>query len=69
MKLTLIRHGDTEATLRRLYYGSTDLPLLPQSAQALEANAALYPKANRYFTSGMILTEQNRQTMSADQPH
>ena len=49
MKLTLIRHGDTEATLRRLYYGSTDLPLLPQSAQALEANAALYPKAPRYY--------------------
>ena len=45
MKLTMIRHGDTEATLRRLYYGSTDLALLPQSAQALAANAARYPKA------------------------
>ncbi len=69
MKLTMIRHGDTEATLRRLYYGSTDLPLLPQSAQALEANAALYPKAPRYFTSGMLRTEQTFQTIYGDQPH
>ena len=69
MKLTLIRHGDTEATLRRLYYGSTDLALLPQSAQALAANAALYPKANRYFTSGMLRTEQTFQTIYGDQPH
>ena len=29
MKLTLLRHGITEGNRRRLYYGSTDLPLLP----------------------------------------
>ena len=28
MKLTLLRHGITEGNRRRLYYGSTDLPLL-----------------------------------------
>ena len=69
MKLTLIRHGDTKATLLRLYYGSTDLPLLPQSAQALAANAARYPKAPRYFTSGMVRTEQTFQAIYGPLPH
>ena len=30
MRLTLLRHGETEANRRRLYYGATDLPLLPE---------------------------------------
>ena len=30
MKLTLLRHGITEVNRRRLYYGSTDLPLLSE---------------------------------------
>ena len=69
MKLTLIRHGDTRATRLRLYYGSKDLALLPQSAQALAANAARYPKAPRYFTSGMVRTEQTFQAIYGPLPH
>ena len=41
MKLTLIRHGITRGNLERLYYGSTDLPLLPESAERLKKRAAL----------------------------
>ena len=35
MKLTLLRHGITEGNRRRLYYGSTDLPLLSEGWAAL----------------------------------
>ena len=34
MKLTLLRHGQTEGSLRDLYYGATDLPVLPESLAA-----------------------------------
>ena len=60
MKLTLLRHGITEGNRRRLYYGSTDLPLLQEGWEALEDLRAQggYPTATRYYTSGMIRTEQ-----------
>ena len=29
MKLTLIRHGETEGSRRNLYYGAADIPVLP----------------------------------------
>ncbi|MBO4385275.1 MAG: histidine phosphatase family protein [Clostridia bacterium] len=71
MKLTLIRHGITRGNLERLYYGSTDLPLLPESAERLKKRAALgaYPAAERYYTSGMLRTEQTFEAIYGDIPH
>ena len=46
MILTLIRHGETDANRRRLYYGAADLPLLPESVRALREKH--YPAAAHY---------------------
>lgn len=71
MKLTLIRHGITLGNARRLYYGSTDLPLLPEGAAALTRLAASggYPTAARYYTSGMLRAEQTLRILYGDVPH
>ncbi|MCI6729712.1 MAG: histidine phosphatase family protein [Clostridiales bacterium] len=60
MKLTLLRHGITLGNARRLYYGSTDLPLLPQGLEALGKlrQTWTYPTGARYYTSGMRRTEE-----------
>lgn len=69
MILTLIRHGETQANRRRLYYGVTDLPLLPESVRALRENAKNYPAAAHYYTSGMLRTEQTFAAIYGDTPH
>lgn len=71
MKLTLIRHGETEGNRKRLYYGSADLPLLPESFARLAALAArgAYPKAESYYTSGMLRTEQTLEAIYGQIPH
>ena len=69
MKLTLLRHGQTEGSLRELYYGAADIPVLPESLAALHANAAAYPTAPRYFTSGLLRTEQTLRAIYGDVPH
>ncbi|MDO4619005.1 MAG: histidine phosphatase family protein [Lachnospiraceae bacterium] len=64
MKLSFIRHGLTEGNVRRLYYGSTDLPLLQEGIDELEKlrEKEVYPEAAHYYTSGLLRT---RQTLSA----
>lgn len=69
MKLTLLRHGQTEGSLRDLYYGATDLPVLPESLAALHESAGRYPTAPRYYTSGLLRTEQTLQALYGDVPH
>ena len=69
MKLTLLRHGQTEGSLRDLYYGATDLPVLPESLAALHESAGRYPTARRYYTSGLLRTEQTLQALYGDVPH
>ena len=71
MKLTLIRHGRTLGNVKKLYYGSTDLPLLDESIKALEelGKTGRYPSAPRYFTSGMKRTEQTLRALYGDVPH
>ena len=32
MKLTLLRHGETDGSRRDLYYGAADIPALPESS-------------------------------------
>ena len=71
MKLTLIRHGITEGNMRRLFYGSTDLPLLPCSVMRLHrmAERGHYPQAAHYYTSGMLRTEQTFAAIYGNIPH
>lgn len=71
MKLSLIRHGITIGVVERLYYGSTDLPLLEESAEELKKNASegVYPKADLYFTSGMLRAEQSFEAIYGSIPH
>ena len=71
MKLTLIRHGLTEGNLKRWYYGGVDIPLAPEGEAALRALREQYdyPTAPRYYTSGMIRTEQTLAILYGDQPH
>ena len=58
----LIRHGQTEANLRWLYCGSTDLPLSPAGREGLAAlkRSAAYPSAEGLLrcTSGMKRTAE-----------
>ena len=69
MKLTLLRHGETDGSRRDLYYGAADIPALPESLAALHENAAAYPRAARYYTSGLLRTEQTLQALYGDVPH
>ena len=43
MKLTLLRHGETEGSQKNLYYGAADIPALPKSLEALQI---FYPSRN-----------------------
>lgn len=71
MKLTLIRHGNTEGNEKKLYYGSTDLPLSAEGRDSLArlAEEYFYPRAKRYYTSGMLRTEQSFVILYGDIPH
>ena len=73
MKLILIRHGMTEANEKRLYCGSTDLPLSPSGRAALEERkkTATYPSPEgmRILTSGMLRCEETLAVLYGDLPH
>lgn len=67
MKLYLIRHGKTEATRLHVYCGSTDLPLSLEGKKALEGRS--YPKAERYYTSGMKRTNETMEILYPGQTY
>ena len=69
MKLTLLRHAQTEGSLRNLYYGAADIPALPESLSELHRRAGDYPTAQRYYTSGMLRTEQTLAAIYGSVPH
>ena len=71
MKLSLIRHGAVEGSELGLYYGITDLPITPESEAELKALAEKggYPKAERYFTSGLKRAEQSFCALYGSIPH
>ena len=69
MKLTLLRHGETDGSRRDLYYGAADIPALPESLAALRENAAAYPRAARYYTSGLLRTEQTLEAIYGPVAH
>ena len=61
----------TRGNMLHIYYGSTDLPILPESYTELEARAktGFYPTAERYYTSGMLRAEQSFRAIYGDTPH
>ena len=73
MKLILIRHGNTEASEKHLYCGSTDLPLSDKGKAALlERKAALgVPELDgfRVVTSGMRRCEETLALLYGIIPH
>ena len=68
MKLTLLRHGETEGSRNNLYYGAADIPVLPSSLEELKKRAAggVYPTGKRYYTSGMLRAEQTLRAIYGD---
>ena len=71
MKLTLLRHGDTAGSRDDLYYGAADIHVLPDSLEMLaeRAKTGVYPTAARYYTSGLLRTEQTIRALYGDVPH
>lgn len=73
MKLILIRHGKTEANEKRLYCGSTDLPLSPAGRAELAARRAGgdYPDISgfRVITSGLARCEETLEILYGERPH
>ena len=68
MKIYLIRHGQTEANEKRLYCGSTDLPLSEQGRQ--ELSGIRYETGSSCFlTSGMKRTNETLMLLFGDVPY
>ena len=67
-ELYLIRHGRTEANEKHQYCGASDLPLSDAGAAALERIRYDIPPC-RFFTSGMLRTEETLQLLFGDVPH
>lgn len=73
MELFLVRHSLTQGNVERLYYGSTDLPLLPQGAELAQTLGASgrypSPESCALFTSGMRRTEETLTCLFGHRPH
>ena len=58
----LFRHGITEGNKRRLYYGSTDIPLIEEGIEAIRERreAGIYPDTEGFkiITTDLCRTEQ-----------
>ena len=69
--LYMIRHSLTEGNERRLYYGSTDLPLSANGrALCHELHGSLtLPEGILFATSGMLRAEETLQLLVGDVPH
>ncbi|MBO7252214.1 MAG: histidine phosphatase family protein [Oscillospiraceae bacterium] len=65
MRLFLIRHGITEANEKRLYCGSTDLPLSRAGVEQLQTLHYDLPCDN-YVISGMRRTEETLKILFGD---
>ena len=72
-KICLIRHGITEGNQKRLYYGSSDIPLAEEGVAMLRELAAqgIYPDDAdaKCYTSGMLRTEQTFGLIYGDREH
>ncbi len=69
----LIRHGITEGNVRRLYYGSTNVPLAQKGIDELKRLRAegIYPDGTdaQIYTTGMGRTQQTLELIYGDVPH
>ena len=72
-KIVLIRHGITEGNVRRLYYGSTNVPLAQKGIDQLKAQRAegIYPDGTgaQFYTTGMGRTLETLDLIYDDVPH
>jgi len=68
MRIYLIRHGKTEANEKRLYCGSTDLPLSEQGREELRKLSYDIGKV-RFLTSGMKRTNETLKLLFGDVPY
>ncbi|MGE4352784.1 MAG: histidine phosphatase family protein [Oscillospiraceae bacterium] len=74
MIIHLIRHGETEATENKLYYGATDLPISEGGRERLNVLrlAGGYPEIRKglhVYTSGMRRTDETLSLLYGDVPH
>ena len=71
MKLTLIRHGETEGSRRDLYYGAADIPVLPDSLKALEEKLAgrLFARRNSGYLVNLAQVSGVQQNTVQVGPH
>jgi len=60
MEIHFIRHGKTLANEKKLYCGSTDLPLSEIGRSEINElkGQGIYPAADIFFTSGLLRTKQ-----------
>lgn len=72
-EIVLIRHGITTGNIRRLYYGSTDVPLAEEGIARLKEQKAqgIYPDGDGadFYTSGMLRAEQTLKILYGDREH
>ena len=72
-KICLIRHGITEGNKRRLYYGTSDIPLAPEGVEELTrlTGEGIYPRFEDadYYTTGLQRTEQTLKLIYGEIPH
>lgn len=70
MEISLIRHGRTEANLKRLYCGCTDIPLSAEGISELERLKTEhdYPplSGKDVYTSGMLRADGTLRTLYGD---
>ncbi|MDD4200977.1 MAG: histidine phosphatase family protein [Eubacteriales bacterium] len=71
-QIVLIRHGITPGNIKKLYYGSTDLPLASEGEKRIRENVekGIYPFSTEaeYYTSGMLRTDQTLRLIYGNKP-
>lgn len=71
----LIRHGETEANIKHIYCGSTDIPLSHAGIEKLqvrrdeEVMRRIRKDAQQFVTSGMTRTDQTLKLLFGDVDH
>ena len=72
LTLYLIRHGKTEASLKRQYCGATDIPLCDEGIAEIEEfiAAGIYNgiRAGKYYTSGLRRADETLGLICGDVP-
>jgi len=70
MKLSVIRHGVTEANEKKLYCGITDVPLSEHARLYLKElkKIIVYPVADMYITSGLTRTTETLKILYDREP-